>query len=196
MPTIQTESQVQLALQALKINPKLSIRKATQLYTVPRKTLTRRHNGISSRTETIANSRNLNPLEEQVIIRRVLDLYEQGFAPGYSIVEDMANLLRQTRGTSHVGPRWASNFVQRQPELRTRWSRPYDYQRAKCEDPEVIRAWFDLFRNMVVKHGIIKSDIWNFDETGFLIGQITSTLVITSSDSRAKAKKIQPDNRE
>ena len=108
----------------------------------------------------------------------------------------MANLLRQTRGASRVGPRWASNFVQRQPELRTRWSRLYDYQRAKCEDLEVIRAWFDLFRNMVVKHGIIESDIWNFDETGFLMGQITSTLVVTSSDGRTKAKKIQPGNRE
>jgi hypothetical protein len=49
---------------------------------------------------------------------------------------------------------------------------------------------------MVVKHGIIESDIWNFDETGFLMGQITSTLVITSSDGRVKAKKIQPGNRE
>jgi hypothetical protein len=113
MPTIQTESQVQLALQALKIDPKLSIRKTAQLYTMPWKTLTRRHNGISSRTETITNSRNLSPLEEQVIVRRVLDLYEQGFAPGYNVVEDMVNLLRQTRGASHVGPRWASNFIQR-----------------------------------------------------------------------------------
>jgi hypothetical protein len=78
---------------------------------MPRKTLTRRRNGINSHTETITNSRNLSPFEEQVIVRRVLDLYEQRFAPGYNMVEDMANLLRQTRGTSHVGPRWASNFV-------------------------------------------------------------------------------------
>jgi hypothetical protein len=49
---------------------------------------------------------------------------------------------------------------------------------------------------MVVKHGIIESDIWNFDETGFLIGQIISTLVIISSDGRVKAKKIQFGNRE
>jgi hypothetical protein len=80
---------------------------------MPRKTFTRRRNGISSRIETITNSRNLSPFEKQVIIRRVLDLYEQGFASEYSIVEDMANLLRQTRGTSYVGPRWALSFVQR-----------------------------------------------------------------------------------
>jgi hypothetical protein len=80
---------------------------------MPRKTLTRRRNGISSRIETITNSRNLSPLEEQVIIRRILDLYEQGFTPEYSMMEDIANLLRQTHSISHVGLRWASNFIQR-----------------------------------------------------------------------------------
>jgi hypothetical protein len=196
MSTASNEAQIQLALQALENDPDLSVRKAAVLYSVSRKTLGRRSRGKPARIDTTANSRNLDVLEEQVIIRRVLDLYEQGFAPGYSVVEDMANLLRQTRGASRVGQHWARNFVQRQPELRTRWSRPYDYQRAKCEDPEIICAWFDLFRNVVAKHGILESDIWNFDETGFLMGQISSTLVITSSDGRTKAKKIQPGNRE
>ena len=49
---------------------------------------------------------------------------------------------------------------------------------------------------MVAKHRILESDIWNFDETGFLMGQISPTLVVTSSEGRAKAKKIQPGNRE
>jgi hypothetical protein len=196
MPALQNESQVQLALQALISDKNLSLRKAAKLYSVPLKTLHRRRSGKPSRIETIANSRNLDLSEEQVIVQRVLDLYEQGFSPGLSMVEDMANLLRETRGASRVGKHWARNFVQRQPELRTRWSRPYDYQRAKCEDPEIINAWFSLFRNMVTKYGILESDIWNFDETGFLMGQISSTLVVTSSEGRGKAKKIQPGNRE
>jgi hypothetical protein len=196
MPIVRNEAQVQLALQAMENDKKLSLRKAARLYSVAPTTLYKRRNGICSRTEILPNSRNLDPIEEQVIVRRILDLYEQGFAPAYSVVEDMANLLRETRGASRVGKHWASNFVQRQPELRTRRSRPYDYQRAKCEDPEIIGAWFDLFRNTIAKHGILESDVWNFDETGFLMGQISSTLVITSSDGRAKAKKIQPGNRE
>jgi hypothetical protein len=196
MPAIQKEAQVQLALQALKNDPKLTIRKAAKQYSAPYTTLSRRYHGIPSRTDTIANYRNLDLIEEEVIVRRVLDLYEQGFSPGYSVVEDMANLLRKTRGASRVGKHWAANFVRRQPELRTRRSRPYDYQRAKCEDPEIIGAWFELFRNMVAKHGILESDIWNFDETGFLMGQISPTLVVTSSEGRGRAKKIQPGNRE
>ena len=103
MPTLQNESQVQLALQALVSDENLSLRKAARLYSVPLKTLHRRRAGKPSRTETIANSRNLDLFEEQVIIRRVFDLYEQGFSPGLSVVEDMANLLRKTRGASRVG---------------------------------------------------------------------------------------------
>jgi hypothetical protein len=196
MPITQNEAQIVLAIQAMESNKKLSLGAAAKAYSVPYNTLKRRRNGIAPRADSIANSRNLDPLEEQVIVRRVLDLYEQGFSPGYDVVEDMANLLRATRGASRVGPRWASNFVRRQPELRTRWSRPYDYQRAKCEDPEIIGAWFELVRNTIAKHGILESDIWNFDETGFLMGQISPTLVITSSEGRGKAKKIQPGNRE
>ena len=127
MPVVRNEAQIQLALQAMERDKELTVFAAAKRYGVPRKTLKRRRDGILPRSETIANSRNLDPLEEQVIIRRVLDLYEQGFSPGYGMVEDMANLLRASRNASRVGKRWALNFVQRQPELRTRWTRPYDY---------------------------------------------------------------------
>ena len=108
----------------------------------------------------------------------------------------MANLLRETYSALRVGKHQALNFIHRQLELRTYWSRPYDYQRAKCEDPEIIHAQFELFRNIVAKYRILELDIQNFDKTGFLIGQISSTLVIISSKGYRKAKKIRPGNLE
>lgn len=56
--------------------------------------------------------------------------------------------------------------------------------------------WFRLIQNMVAKYGILESDIWNFDETGFMMGVISSAMVITTSDGRGKAKMMQPGNRE
>ena len=103
MPIKQNEAQVQLALQAIERDQKLSIRQAAKLFGVARITIYERRKGIRPRTETLPNNRNLDPIEEQVIVRRVLDLYEQGFAPAYSVVEDMANLLRETRGAKRVG---------------------------------------------------------------------------------------------
>ncbi len=108
----------------------------------------------------------------------------------------MANRLLDARGSLRVGTRWASNFINRRPELRTRFQRRYDYQRAKCEDPEVIRGWFELVHNTIAKYGIHDADIYNFDETGFMMGIISTAMVVTSSDGRAKAKMVQPGNRE
>jgi hypothetical protein len=74
----------------------------------------------------------------------ILDLDSRGFSPRHSSVEEMANSLLADRDASPVGKRWAINIVKRQPELKTRFFRRYDYQKAKCEDPTVIRNWFRL----------------------------------------------------
>jgi hypothetical protein len=95
-----------------------------------------------------------------------------------------------------VGKLWAHNFVKRQPQLRTRFSRRYDYHRAKCEDPKVIAEWFALVRNTKAKYGIVDDDVYNFDETGFMMGIIFAGMVATTSDGRGKAKLAQPGNRE
>ncbi|KAK1912047.1 hypothetical protein P3342_012530 [Pyrenophora teres f. teres] len=52
----------------------------------------------------------------------------------------MADKLLHERAGNPVGKNWVDNFVKRTPELRTRWSRPYDHQRATCEDPAAISA--------------------------------------------------------
>ena len=107
----------------------------------------------------------------------------------------MANRLLADRDASPVGKRWASNFVKRQPELKTRFQRRYDYQRAKCEDPTVIRNWFRLVENTIAKYGIRSDDIYNFDETGFMMGVIASGMVVTGAERRGTAKSVQPGNR-
>ena len=44
-------------------------------------------------------------LEEEVIVREVLDLNSRGFPPRYRDVEDVANRLRTVRAASRVGQR-------------------------------------------------------------------------------------------
>ena len=85
----------------------------------------------------------------------------------------MADRLFRSHGAPPVGKNWVTRFVNRQPDLRTRFSRKYDYSRAQCEDPALIREWFDLVRNTIAKYGVDVADIFNFDETGFMMGVIT-----------------------
>ena len=74
------------------------------------------------------------------------------------------------------------------------FSRKYDYSRALCKDQQLIKGWFDLICNTVTKYGIVDTDIYNFDEIGFMIGQIIPTMVVTSSDRKGKPKLAQPGN--
>jgi hypothetical protein len=108
----------------------------------------------------------------------------------------MANRLLADRETPPVGKRWASNFVKRHKDLKTHFFRKYDYQRAKCEDPTIIRNWFRLVANVIAKYGIRPDEIYNFDETGFMMGVIASGMVVTGAERRGRPKSVQPGNRE
>ena len=85
----------------------------------------------------------------------------------------MANSLRAERNLGYVGLNWPSMFVRRHPELTIKFNQKYDYRRALCEDPEVIQGWFCLVANIKAKYGIQDEDTYNFDETGFMMGQIS-----------------------
>jgi len=196
MAILNNEASINLALQALQKDPELSVRRAAKIYNVLRTTLSDRRHGTQSRSDLVANSRKLSDLEEQKLVKYILDLDSRGFSPRISSVKEMANLLRIDRDASPVGKRWAGNFIKRHPELKTRFFRKYDYQRAKCEDPIAINAWFRLVANIIAKYSIRSDDIHNFDETGFIIGVITSSMVITGAERRGNPKRVQPGNQE
>ncbi|KAM5527945.1 transposase [Fusarium oxysporum f. sp. phaseoli] len=196
MPQSSNEARILLALQALKDNPKLTVRRAANIYDVNRSTLGRRQHGILSKRDTPTKSRKLSDQEEQIIVQFILDLDSRGFPSRLSYVEDIANSLCANRDIPPVGKRWAYNFIKRQPELKTRKFRRYDYQRAKCEDPTIIYGWFRLIENTIARYGIRSDDIWNFDETGFMMGVIEPGTVVTSSYRQGRPKQVQPGNRE
>ena len=47
-----------------------------------------------------------------------------------------------------------------------------------------------------MKYGICDEDVYNFDEAGFMMGKITTQLVVTGSERRGRPKAVQPGNRE
>ncbi|KAH7471664.1 hypothetical protein FOMA001_g13674 [Fusarium oxysporum f. sp. matthiolae] len=148
------EARILLAFQALQQNPKLSLHKAARIYEVNYWALRRRRNGIPAASSITPKSRKLSDLEEQIIVQYILDLDSRGFPSRHRDIEQMANRLLADRDASPVGKRWAFNFVKRHQELETRFFRRYDYQRAKYEDPTVIRDWFRLVENTIAKYGI------------------------------------------
>ncbi|KAH6067986.1 hypothetical protein HBI65_251270 [Parastagonospora nodorum] len=49
---------------------------------------------------------------------------------------------------------------------------------------------------MKAKHGILDDDMYNFDESGFMMGQISTGAVVTASERRGRPKTVQQSNRE
>jgi hypothetical protein len=196
MPVLDTEARIILAIEAIRSSKKLSRLKASVIYNVSETTLRERMNGRAPRSNYRPGCQNLDATEEEVLSRYILDLDARGFSPDLAGVEDMANLILASRGGKPVGKLWAHRFVQRRPELKMRFSRVYDFQRALCENPETIGAWFRLVENMRGKYGIQDCDFYNFDETGFMMGMIQATMIVTGSERRGRAKSVQPGNRE
>ena len=196
MASFSKERRIILAIQAIQNNKNLSCRQAAKIYGVPEATLRHRMNGRTSKPDSRNARRKLTDSEEEAIVRYILDLDERGFPPRITGVEDMANLLLEKRGGGRVGQKWARRFIRQLEELKTRFNRVYDIQRALCEDRELISAWFRLVQNMKAKYGIHDGDFYNFDETGFMMGVICASMIVTRSDRHGKGKSIQPGNRE
>ncbi|KAL2703800.1 hypothetical protein AAEP93_004871 [Penicillium crustosum] len=143
----EQEGRILLAIQAFKNKEISSIRELARRFNIPRITLQRRLTGDLFRPETRANNHKLTETEEESLEKWILSIDLRGAAPRPSIVREIADLLLQKRGTTpvlSVGEKWVYNFVKRRPLLSSRFSKRYNYERAKCEDPKIIREWFDL----------------------------------------------------
>jgi hypothetical protein len=194
----QKEGRMALAIQALKRGQLSSVRAAAETYDVAESTLRGRVKGIDARCDSIPINRKLTTTEELTLIEWILSMDQRGLPVRTDSIRQMANLLLQKRfqdNTRIVGQRWVYNFVRRHNSLQSKYNRKYDYQRAKCEDPTIIRDWFRLVRNTIAKYGIMDEDIYNFDETGFQMGVIATAKVVTGAN-RGKPVSVQPGNRE
>ena len=181
------KADIQLAISSIENGQIQSVYRAAAAYEVPETTLRHRRAGMPARRDCQPNLKKLTQLEEEVIVSYILDLDQRGFAPTYAAVRDMADKLLAARGGGQVGVHWPRNFVKRTDSLTTRFNRAYDRQRALCEDPVLIRSWFELVEQTKAKYGILDEDVFNFDEAGFMMGKIMAQLVVT--DQRGEASQ-------
>ena len=72
-------------------------------FNIPQTTLRDQRARIAARRDCKPNLKKLSKLEEEVIVRHILDLDLQGFAPTLGAVWDMADKLLAERGAGKVG---------------------------------------------------------------------------------------------
>ena len=82
-----------LVINALYMTLHLKISHVVRIFCVPCTTLSDRIQGKLSRQDISANSRKLTNLEEEVIVRYILDLDSRAFPLRRSCVKDIANRI-------------------------------------------------------------------------------------------------------
>ncbi|EED12236.1 pogo transposable element, putative [Talaromyces stipitatus ATCC 10500] len=173
----EQEGRILLAISDLQNGRIQRVAQAARIYEIPRTTLQDR-------------------LNEESLVKWVLDLDRRGLPPRHSLVREMANYILSQHGKPQVGKNWITKLIKRRPEIDSKFARKYNYERAKCEDPKIIQEHFDRVQAAISEYGILPEDIFNFDETGFAMGLCATAKVITGSDRYAQPKLLQPGNRE
>lgn len=194
------ERRLCFAIDAIKKNENAKVRQIARLYDVSESTIRGRLRGSIERKKSAQNRRKLTPTEEASLLAWILSLERRGCLPRPSMLQDMADLLLKerdpTRTPSRVGKNWVASFIKRQPILITKYARRLTYSRARCEDPIIIKAFFDNLKTLKIEHGITDEDIYNFDETCYAMGVAATTKVICSSNRTEKPGFVQPGSRE
>ncbi|KAJ9298765.1 transcriptional regulator family: Helix-turn-helix [Paecilomyces variotii] len=193
---VEQEGRLLLAIQALKENQIPSVRKAASVFNVPRSTLQSRLQGHQFRGDIPNHASKLTEAQQQSLVQWILSMDRRGASPRPTHVREMASLLVDQDSEIQLGKNWASTFIRRRPELRTVYSRRYTYQRAKCEDPKIIKPWFNTIQVNRLQFGIADEDIYNFDETGYAMDLTATAKVVTRAEYYGKRQVIQPGNRE
>ena len=156
------EGGIDLAINAHKQGQITSFRAATSTYDVPRSTAQRRVKGITPKRNSIAPNHRLTPAQEESLKQWILSLDRRGMPPRIETVRQMATILAAQHAGSAtiqpVGKNWVSTFLERRDDLQSKYSRRYDYQRAKCEDPVLIQAWFKRVHDTKIQYEILDED--------------------------------------
>jgi hypothetical protein len=207
--SLPREERIQLAIEALDSGQIRSIRSAATTFDIPSTTIHNRLRGRVPRQEAQVTNRKLSSTEEEALVQWIDSMDQRGMSPSFSYIRQMADLLIFERGsmvladasvldasTATVGENWVRRFLNRHDELKSRYNRKYDYQRALCEDPAIISPYFERVRKTIESYGIPDDDIYNFDETGFQMGVASTAKVVTRADRHGRPVVVQPGNRE
>jgi hypothetical protein len=102
MSVIIQEAKIILAIKVIRTSKKLNRRKAIKFYQVSYSIFCNRINSRTTLPERRLANIKLIILEEEVIIRNILDIDSRGFAPRLAGIEDIANYILKSREGRYV----------------------------------------------------------------------------------------------
>ena len=104
-------------------------------------------------------------------------------------------LLAAKGDTEDLGVHWTEQYIDRHPQLKSKFVSALDKERAEAQDQDIFRHWFELYKTTVEKYSIQPHNRYNMDEKGIMMGLIRKVRVIVSKYDK-KIYMTQPGNRE
>ncbi len=163
-----TEDSLKRAYTAVKEN-RMSIRKASVVYNVPRSTLADRVSGRAKFGCHSGPSRYLSDQEEKELAGFLAGAARMGYARSKREVLGMVEKIVHLKGIeAEVSNGWWESFQKRHPLLTLRSAEKLSYARLVATDPYVIKNYFDLLRVTLDEYNLFDSpsQLFNCDESG------------------------------
>ena len=142
------------ALRDLEMGEKPSIRAAAEHYGLKYETLRDRKRGTKTRLESHEDQQNLTIAEEEAIEEWIAKVDGFGWPPRIEYVRHMAIGFIRSHGIRNpkIGGHWITRFLDRHPDLASRFTNRLDKQRAFANNPEVL---LDFFKQVCVPEILI-----------------------------------------
>jgi hypothetical protein len=105
-------------------------------------------------------------------------------------------LLLLSGSTRTVSKRWAQTWMKRHRNIfHQRRTITQEASRKAVEDRAIITRWFDAWNSFLRSHNIKKENIWNFDETGFMVGFIEHGSLVWTFHDITQPVTLNPGDR-
>ncbi len=148
---------------------RVSVRKASELYGVPKSTLSDKVLGKVPVKCRSGPSSYLTFEEEEELTSFILEMAKIGYALTRKEVICIVQRIVDSKDIStNVSNGWWERYVQRHPHIRLRAAVPLSLARAMASDRDVLNRYFDMLEDCLRSNEILNrpSCIFNCDETG------------------------------
>ena len=176
------ETAIQNAIQDFKSGKFKTIAETARFYGLVPNTLRFRYNGGLPRKLAHTKEQLLSPEQEDEIVNWIVDSDADGHGRSRSDIIAFAELML---GTSESSPKihesWYDRFKSRHDEIHTVEGRSISSLRAKAVTYEEILKYYRDYDLIVRQHKIPHENIFNYDESGFIMGKGKSSRVAVPS---------------
>jgi hypothetical protein len=141
---------------------------------VPRSTLHHRARGRRSIEEKAQSQQYLTPLEEDVVVKFLLQMSDLGQPIRMKFIPSIAFSVTRERPKADRPPKlpgknWAKAFENRHPELQARRVKPLNWDRHEKNIYGKVTHWFEVIGKILQDPAILAENVYNMDETGVML---------------------------